>query len=57
MYLMASLGILRKLLGIIQREFQVVPGVKQDCILSPLLFLQDFDWIMQTNNKSGRVFV
>lgn len=56
MYLMASLGILRKLLGIIQREFQVVPGVKQDCILSPLLFLH-FDWIMQTNNKSGRVFV
>lgn len=38
--------------GLLGREFNVASGVKQGCILSPLLFLLVLDWVMKkTNNK------
>lgn len=71
---LASFGIPRKLLGVIQsmyqganckvihrgglgREFQVASGVKQGCILSPLLFLLVLDWVMTKVNNSRRGIV
>lgn len=40
--------------GVLGREFQVASGVKQGCILSPLLFLLVLDWVMTRVNNSPR---
>ncbi|CAN0553799.1 unnamed protein product, partial [Ectocarpus sp. 8 AP-2014] len=40
--------------GILGREFNVASGVKQGCILSPLLFLLVLDWVMGKVNNSPR---
>lgn len=40
--------------GELGREFQVASGVKQGCILSPLLFLLVLDWVMTRVNNSQR---
>lgn len=40
--------------GLLGREFNVASGVKQGCILSPLLFLLVMDWVMNKVNKTSR---
>lgn len=40
--------------GQLGREFNVASGVKQGCILSPLLFLLVLDWVMSKVNNSPR---
>ncbi|VDP46333.1 unnamed protein product [Schistosoma margrebowiei] len=34
--------------------FQVRPGVRHDCLLSPFLFLLVVDWIMKTSTSEGK---
>lgn len=40
--------------GAVGREFRVASGVKQGCILSPLLFLLVLDWVMKKTNNAPR---
>ena len=43
--------------GKISAGFEVLTGVRQGCLLSPLLFLLTFDWITRktTENKRNRI--
>ncbi|VDP51154.1 unnamed protein product [Schistosoma curassoni] len=40
--------------GQLTDAFQVRTGVRQDCLLSPFLFLLVFDWIMKTSTSEGK---
>ncbi|VDP72799.1 unnamed protein product, partial [Schistosoma curassoni] len=36
------------------KSFKVKTGVRQDCLLSPVLFLLMIDWIMKTSTSEGK---
>ena len=39
--------------GSLSNWFKVTSGVRQGCLLSPLLFAIIIDWIMRTSNKEN----
>ena len=39
--------------GRIGEWFQIVTGVRQGCILSPMLFLLTIDWVMRRSTEKG----
>ncbi|VDO72603.1 unnamed protein product [Schistosoma margrebowiei] len=40
--------------GQLTDAFQVRTGVRQDCLLSPFIFLLEVDWIMKTSTSEGK---